>query len=140
MRKYKGRLVLTITAAHVSGKAWGGKWTPERSRINECMGSLQPCDIGKQVWESDPQNNPGVYNVESDSQRDARLAELYAPALAFLRSVDDVENFPDKLDASDREKGFLRVATRAHLKSLFSLDEESADIVISIFLKEKGKS
>lgn len=69
MAKYKGKYVYTIKEGDIANPYNANT----RQFINvhalmQTMGRLMPGDVGKQVFEID-----GIYQVENDEQRDARL-------------------------------------------------------------------
>jgi len=75
---YNGKYVHTITGEDVTDLMNIHKRTEGRVRyfqLKEVMGQVLPGDVGKQIWVT--KDNAGVkdvYHVESDKQRDARVA------------------------------------------------------------------
>lgn len=62
------RYVMTITEDHVRNpRTLGQDWF----RIVDAIGRLLPCDAGKRVYDT----GNGVWQVENNEQRDARLAK-----------------------------------------------------------------
>ena len=62
------RALFDITEANVKdplGTLGARQWW----KLKETMGRLLPCDIGKRVY----QHSSGIYQVESEEQRDKRL-------------------------------------------------------------------
>jgi hypothetical protein len=51
-------------------------------------------------------------------------------AVAFLHSVDDIEDFPSKVS----ERGYLRHSCLNHLRRLYDLTQEQAETALTIYL------
>jgi hypothetical protein len=64
--KYKGTYYGTVQESDLHGvrdmdaKRW--------HILKECLGNIQPRDVGKQIWFND-----GIYQIENDEQKEARL-------------------------------------------------------------------